>query len=387
MHTRIFLAPPALLAFNGGLDRLPPSIKFLISFWASILFATSNATADEFPAENNPIKLGGYIETYYVHDFNHPANHAHPDFIYSFNRSDTPSINLALIKANYNKHRFRANLALGSGTYMRSNYAAEPEGLQHLVEANAGIKLSDHHAVWLDVGVMPSHIGFESAIGVENWTLSRSLMADNSPYFETGIRVSYTSPDSRWYASGLLLNGWQRIQRANGNTTPAIGHQLTYRPNSRLTLNSSSFIGNDQSDRERQMRYFHHFYSQFALNDAWSLMAGLDVGAQQRERGSSHYNVWVAPIAMVRYRYSDKLFLAARYEYYEDRDGVIIDTGTPHGFRTAGYSVNLDYQLNAQMMLRAELRKLDSKDNHFNRQHGDLVNHQLTATTSLAISF
>ncbi len=359
----------------------------MMAYLMPILSNTSYVYANETSTEGDTLKLSGYIEAYYVHDFNHPSNHMRPDFIYSFNRSDSPSINLALVKASYSNDHFRTNIGLGSGTYMRANYAAEPDGLQHIYEANAGIRLSEDDAIWLDFGVMPSHIGFESAIGIENWTLNRSLMADNSPYFETGARISYTSPDAKWYFSGLLLNGWQRIQRANGNTTPAIGHQLTYKPNPRLTLNSSSFIGNDQSDRERQMRYFHNFYAQFALDDAWSLMTGLDIGAQQREKGSNQYDVWFAPIAMVRYRYSDKLNLALRYEYYQDRHGVIIDTSTRHGFRTTGYSINLDYQLNSQMMLRAELRKLDSKDNLFNQKHGDWVDHHLTATTSIAISF
>ena len=39
--------------------------------------------------------------------------------------------------------------------------------------ANAGYKLSAKKAWWLDIGVLPSHIGFESAVGKDNWTLTR----------------------------------------------------------------------------------------------------------------------------------------------------------------------------------------------------------------------
>lgn len=352
-----------------------------------VLIGFSSASmADEQPSAS-PLSVSGYAEVYYVHDFNDPDNEQRPFFTYSHNRANSPSINLAFVKASFNQPSFRANLALGSGTYMRANYAAEPRALQKVYEANAGFRLSENANVWLDVGVMPSHIGFESAVGVDNWTMTRSLLAENSPYFETGARLSYTSNDGKWYVSGLVLNGWQRITRAEGNTTPSLGHQLTYKPNDRVTLNSSSFIGNDKSDRERQMRYFHNFYGQFKLDDAWSLIAGLDVGAEQKSRNSNDYNLWFTPIVIARYTHNERLSFSARAEYYQDKDGVIIDTETPNGFRTSGYSVNMDYKLHPKATLRTEVRSLVSKDAIFDDEGERLRRSNLMIGSAIAISF
>lgn len=344
------------------------------------LFA-SKAVADSSP----DIKLSGYLEAYHTHDFEQDSS-ARPDFIYSHNIANKPSINLALMKAAFTAARFRANLALGSGSYMRANYALEPKDLQKIVEANAGYKLSEQHEVWLDVGVMPSHIGFESAIGAENWTVTRSMLADNSPYFETGAKLSYTSADGKWYAAALLLNGWQRIQRPQGNTTPAFGHQLTYKPNSKITLNSSSFIGNDYSDRERRMRYFHNFYGQFALTEDLSFIAGFDVGAEQKAHNSGDYRVWFTPVLIAQYHFSEQFSTAFRAEYYQDKDGVIIDSGTPHGFRTSSYSANMDYRFSNQFMLRAELRKYHGRDVYF-LNNDQPSRDSLVGTTALILSF
>ena len=85
-----------------------------------------------------------------------------------------------------------------------------------------------------------SHIGFESAIGKDCWNLTRSKLADNSPYFETGVKIGFTSKNDKWFFSGLVLNGWQRIQRQDGNNALALGHQITFKPTSKITLNSSS---------------------------------------------------------------------------------------------------------------------------------------------------
>ena len=58
---------------------------------------------------------------------------------YSFNKNNEVSVNLASIKASYTASRFRANLALAEGTYMKANYADEPGILGNLYEGNVGI--------------------------------------------------------------------------------------------------------------------------------------------------------------------------------------------------------------------------------------------------------
>lgn len=340
--------------------------------------------------ENTPtpaFQFSGYLETYYIHDVNDPGNHRRPAFVYSHNVTDSPSINLAMLKAALTTERFRGNLALGSGTYMRANYAAEPHGLRNIYEANIGIKLSTENNLWLDLGVMPSHIGFESAVGQDNWTLTRSLMADNSPYFETGAKLSYITQDNKWQISGLVLTGWQRINRPDGNTTPAIGHQLVYKPNDRVTINSSSFIGNDKSDAQRQMRYFHDFYVQWQLDEHWGLITAFDIGAEQAAPDSERYHIWYSPNMVLRYTYSEKLQFAARLEHYHDKHGVIISTGTDDGFQTTGYSVNMDYRLNQRMVWRNELRKLTSRDAIFDKDGLRSVDNNLMAVSALTLSF
>lgn len=337
--------------------------------------------------EDSPLSISGYVEAYYIHDFNNPSEKRRPQFTFSHDRTDAIKVNMALAKIDYSTSKTRASLGVAEGTYMKANYAAEPSGLQNIFEANIGLKISNRHELWVDIGVLPSHIGFESAIGRDNWTLTRSILADNSPYFETGAQVSYTSQDGKWFASALLLNGWQRIQRPDGNTTPALGHQLTYKPNDRITLNSSSFVGNDKSDELRQMRYFHNFYAQFQLSEAWSLTAAMDIGAEEKEKGISGYNTWFSPIVIARYAPTEKLSFAARAEYYDDRDGVIVDTGSPNGLRVSGFSVNMDYNIKPDILWRTEIRGFNSKDGVFHEDKDAFTSDSLIAVSALVISF
>lgn len=270
---------------------------------------------------------------------------------------------------------------------MNANYSAEPGVAKNIYEANVGIKISKKHDLWIDAGVFSSHLGFESAVGKDNWTLTRSLFAENSPYFETGAKVSYTSPSGRWFLSGLVLNGWQRIQRVEGNSLPAFGHQVTFKPTDKLTLNSGSFIGSDKADSVRQMRYFHNFYAIYQASRQFGITVGFDIGAEQKAKGSSRYNTWYTPVLIARYSPTDKVAIAARGEYYNDKNGVIIATETAYGFRTFGYSMNVDYAILPNVVWRTELRNFSSKGALFGDRKGELEKSSPMALTALAVSF
>ena len=358
-------------------------MKTLFLFVLTVVTFTAKAQND---STKSPFKFSGYLETYYSYDFGNPSNHNRPGFIYSHNRHNEVSLNLGFIKMAYEKENVRANLALMTGSYANANLTAEPGVFKNIYEANIGFKISKTKTVWVDAGIFASHIGFESAIGKDCWSLTRSILADNSPYYESGVKISYNSDNGKLFLSSLFLNGWQRMQRIDGNNTPAFGHQLTYKPSAKVTLNSSSFIGSDTPDSTKRMRYFHDFYGIFQLNDKVGLTLGFDIGTQQKAKGSSEYDIWYSPMAILKYSPSNKVNVAIRGEYYSDKNQVIVATGTPNGFQTWGYSVNFDYVITDNLMWRVEGRGLNNKDQSFvNDNKPSSQNYFMT--TALAFSF
>jgi len=354
-------------------------IYLLLSIFSLYTFAQNDSIKPS-------IKISGYMELYYSYDFSKPSDHNRPDFVYSFNRSNEVNLNIGFIKASYETSHARANLALMSGTYANANLASEPGLLKMIYEANAGVKIHKNKNLWIDAGVFGSHIGVESAVGKDCWNLTRSIAADNSPYYESGAKISYTSDNTKWFVSGLVLNGWQHMQRVNGNNTIALGHQVTFTPNKKILINSSSFIGNDKPDTAKQMRYFHDLYGKFQLHKKIGLIAGFDIGAEQKYKGSKTYNIWFTPFMMLRYALSNRVIIAARGEYYQDANGVIIIKTTPNGFQTYGYSVNFDYVLPHNILWRVEMRGFTSKDKIFTLNN-EPSRQNYFVTTSLAVSF
>ncbi len=250
-----------------------------------ILLLASGIMSAQVDTSISKLTFSGYAEVYYTFDFNQPGNHNRPSFIYSHNRHNEFNLNLGFVKASYTADRVRANVAIASGTYINANYAAEPGVLKNMYEANAGIKLSGRKNIWLDAGIFASHIGFESAVSKDCWSLTRSMLADNSPYYESGAKLTYISDNTKWLLSGLLLNGWQHIQRPDGNNTPAFGTQISFTPNSKTILNYSTFIGNEKPDTAIQMRYFHNFYGMFHITNRFHITGGFDVGMEQKSKG------------------------------------------------------------------------------------------------------
>ncbi|MEI6945658.1 porin [Paraflavisolibacter sp. H34] len=333
-----------------------------------------------------PLTVNGHVEAYYSYDFNRPASSNRPGFLYNHSRHNEFTVNLAYLKGSYTTARARVSLALGAGTYMNANYAAERGTMKNMYEGSAGYKLLRDQTIWLDIGVLPSHIGFESAHSPSCWTLTRSMAAENSPYYEAGARLTYHTPDSNWLFAALALNGWQRIQREEGNSLPGWGTQVLYTPGSTVSLNYSTFWGTPFPDSSRKWRSFHNLYGIFHLSRRLGLILDFDMGWEQQAKGSRKRNNWYTPVAILRYMPSDQWAVALRGEYYHDRKGVIISTGTPHGFQTTGFSANIDYRPARQVVLRLEVRALNSRDKIFEKE--GLPQQGNTALTfSSAISF
>jgi hypothetical protein len=361
-------------------------MKYLLLITALFSFLSAIAIEDSAHAEKPHIVFSGYSEIYYSYDFSNPNNHRKAGFLYSHNRHNEFNLNLGFLKATYNTSLVRSNIAFMTGTYANANLATEPGVLKNIFEANIGVKISPRKNLWIDAGIMPSHIGFESAHAPSCWSLTRSILAENSPYYECGAKITFITDDEKWLFSALALNGWQHIQRPDGINTASFGTQITFTPHDNITLNSSTFIGDEYPDSVKRMRYFHNFYGIVNIHEKFSLTLGFDIGFEQKGKDSTAFNTWYSPVLVAQFRMSKKACVTLRSEYYSDEEGVLIPTGTPNGFQTMGYSINYDYAIKEYVHWRIEARTFQSRDKIFilNDQPS---NENYFLTTSLAITF
>lgn len=300
--------------------------------------------------------VNGFVDVYYAYAFNRPLTHER-SYTTQPLRHNEFNLNLGMIDVKHQGETFRGRFALQTGTYVQSNYAIEPTLLKHVLEASVGTRFGEN--IWLDLGIFPSHIGLEAIVSKDNWTYSRSLLADYSPYYESGLSVTATVSE-KLTLRGLILNGWQNI--AETNNDKAVATQLQYKPSDAVLLNWSSFIGNEQPDSlASRLRIFNDLYTVLTLSPSWSLAIVFDFGFQKQAVGSS-YDSWHAASVMARHTINDKWSIAGRAEYFTDKKGVIISTGTTNNFQTVAGSVNVDFAPTPNLLWRLEARVFNSKD-------------------------
>lgn len=327
---------------------------------APALAENSSATKDNKEPEKLPLTFGGYIDAQYAYDLNDPSNR---DRAYTTQpaRTNEFNINLAYLDAKLDADRIRGRLALQVGTSVQSNYSSEPtQGIvsgpslsRHIQEGVIGYRVTDK--LWIDGGIYFSHIGFESWISKENWTPSRSLSADYSPYYQSGLKATYQWTET--LSTQLhLLNGWQNISENNG--AKALGIQVAFSPSQALSITYNNFLGNEVGS---QWRFFNDLIVKVGITDRLSVAALYDFGLQQ-DSGLASWSLWHVAGAFVRYQFTPTLALAARGEFFLDRNQVIVVTGTPNGFQTFGASMNADVALHKHLLWRTEFRGFRSVD-------------------------
>lgn len=271
-----------------------------------------------------------YSEVYYVHA---EKGQKSPIF-YNYTTTQQPALNLGILDFAAEHKRWSLQSAIMLGTYAQKNLAAEPEFWRHVYQLSIQYQLNPSNQ--LQVGIFPSHIGLESAKNVDNDLFSRSYLAENSPYYETGLAWNYT-PKSPFSMRVLALRGWQQIAKFN----PALGTQFGYSSSSGLKINASQFLGN----QGKGTRVFFNQYAQIPLSAKWSGTIGWDLGLESG-------NTWHGGLMYLTWRPASRLRMSGRLEYYSDPRGVIM----PAVFEDVTRSLALDYTLTKKILLRSEAK-------------------------------
>lgn len=311
--------------------------------------------------------LGAFVDTYYAYDFGRPRS-IDRAFTTQAARHSEFNVNLAYLDARVAGPRVRGRLAVQGGTSVQVNYAGEPRigsasgpELTRLVqEATVGYQLAAR--LWIDAGIFFAPFGSESWISADNWTYTRSLVADNSPYYESGAKATWR------VRNGLdvqlhVMNGWQNI--SENNAGKALGFRVDYAPHPRVSLGYDAFAGNEQPDTSvRALRVFHEFAARARLTSRIEMSGTLDYGTQQlsETRPQASWRGWalLAQLAL-----NDNASLTGRVEWYSDPRQIIVQTGQAFGLRARGASVNVDVRPSPLVLCRLEARVLDSPDRLF----------------------
>ncbi|QDF01747.1 outer membrane beta-barrel protein [Myxococcus xanthus] len=304
----------------------------------------------EAPGLLSRLKVEGGVDVYFGYNANRPADGASfiPGTGTTARRDNEVSINLASLGVSLAPAPVGFKVLLGFGTGIEVLHQAEPEGpaigpevWRHLQQATVSYATGP---LTLEAGVYPSHIGLESFQSQLNWSYTRSWMGELSPYYQSGLKGTWTFDDT-WSAQLHLLNGWQTI--GENNRGKALGTQVAY-AGPRLSAALNTFVG-DEGDGG--LRLFADAVATWKVTHAFALAATADVGRQARSGQSAA--LWYAAGFNARVQLSDVVAVAARVEAYRDEDGLI--TGAVQTL--AGGTLTLELKPAEHLVLKMEARR------------------------------
>jgi hypothetical protein len=334
------------------------------------------------------VTFGGFIDAFVAFDFGKPAA---IDRAYTSQaaRHGEFNINLAFVDAVLDGDRVRGRLALQAGTSVQALYLTEPtignysggSLSRHLQEAAVGVRLRE--GVWIDAGIMLSHTGTESWVSRENPTYTRSLISDYSPYYESGVKLTWDVKDD-FTALFAVVNGWQNV--SENNADKSFGLRFDWALSPRLSLSYYNLIGNEQPDTIRARLRMYNGVSAKWASDEMSFTATFDGGRQ--ERPGFEAASWWGTSAIAHIQMTERTAVTGRFEAYYDPTQTIIQTGT-RAFEVFGGSFGFDFEPNDGVIWRSEVRALKGHNAVFpdNGSPTGRSRSNSAFVTSLAVTF
>jgi hypothetical protein len=339
-------------------------------------------------ANNDTLIISGYVDGYFNFDPFNPHSSKRP-YAVSSARLRQFAVNVAYLGIGYRSERVRLQLTPGYGTYMIDNYGNENVLNRFLLETYGGFKLCKNKNMWLDVGVFTSPYTYETPISKDHLLYSRSLAAENAPYYVSGLRL--TMPLSPKFTLTLYgLNGWQTINFNSASArSVAFGSQLQYKIKPNLSLFWNTFAGDAGSPDQQWLaaRYFNDFFLTWQKGK-WDLNATAYIGAQGVYNSLKPEYVWYSVNAAARYKFNDKFSLSGRLEYFSDPNGVLSAPNQLQArpFETYSGTLGFNYSPVKNVLLRFEGRGYGGRNGIYTRSNLP-VNYSSILFSSLAVWF
>lgn len=338
--------------------------------------------------DTSNLSVNAYVDAYYSYDFNEPVNSNQPHLVSAARHNDF-SINLAMLDMRYQSKRIRGRFATGVGSYMNANYAAETGSFRNIVNATVGVKLSKKKEVWVDAGIMGAPFSYEGAISKNQLLYSRSLAAEGSPYYVTGVKL--TAPLAKNLKGAVyIVNGWQQITDVN-NQKSVIGH-LLFSPKN-INVNLSAYYGNEQNivTTNYRERFLADFNIVIKENEKmpFNISIGGYYGNQKVEFTGNRegYFEWFQANVAANYLFKNGLGIAGRVEYFNDANAIIYNPVIGSSFKVTSLTMGGSYQINPNALFRVEARSFLGERSIYIDADGGASRASTILWASLAINF
>ena len=334
-----------------------------------------------------PTSLSGFVDTYYLQNFNNPATrtNGYRSFDSTGNQFGLNLIELVIDKApDAANSRTGYHIALGYGNAMTAIYASEPVPFspdQYVKEAYFSYLAPLGKGLQVDIGKFVTPFGAEVIETKDNWNYSRGLLFSYAiPYYHFGMRAKYAFND-KYALTGFFTNGWNDV--LDNNSAKTYGATFAWTPNKKFSVSENFMIGPEQTNNNSNWRQLWDTVATISPTKRLTFMANYDYGRGDRITGVASPVWWTGIAGYVKYALNDKNAIATRYEYYNDHYGFTTGTAGHVQEVTGTY----EHILATHIMTRLEFRHDIANNPVFTKGTSTPVSSQTTMTAGMVFMF
>lgn len=345
--------------------------RFLAIVFSSFIFSSINVHGQSKPSQTNI-----YLDTYIGFDLernrgiqsSHYFNHYH---------LQNPRVNYAQIDWKKEYRDWTVQLGIHDGDYVRRNYSDQPTWAQLISVAQLQYSPQQLKQLKITAGIFPSHIGFESAWIQNNLTLTRSLLAENSPYYESGFHAQFSGKNNRWTIGALALTGWQQASVVSPIRKPSWGWSSNFAVKNNIQISYNGFFGY-QNTTGTVKRSYHNFYSNFQKGK-WKSILGFDFGQAFINQKSIH---WYSPVVIIGKQINESWSSAFRIESMMDPNQFILLDEHQKTIQKSTLGLTVEFKTKHQFMFRLEGKKAFEKIENTGNAKNTLILLSISKATS-----
>jgi hypothetical protein len=362
-------APPAL----------PVTVTTALSSYRAEKAGAGADTPPPMDATSKPaptLEVSGFIDLYYEYNFNRPpayidrpgGERVRNDIENKLRNFDFKHNEFALNLAEVVIQRaaapvgFRIDLDYGKATEWV--HLSEPGGdtYENIQQAylTAPVRLWRRTGT-LDLGKFVTHHGAEVIETGDNWNYSRGfLFAWAIPYYHAGLRLRLPFTDTSG-ATLFLYNGWNNVE--DNNNAPSFGLQYNRSLGRRLTFAQNWTGGPELNDDNSHWRHLFDTLLTYQVSAKTTSMLNFDYARESRPGGDVS---WIGLAGYLRHALNERQAIAARAEWFDDRDGAT--TGTVQSLKEI--TLTYEWKHRGGLLTRAEARYDWSDENVFDKDDG-----------------
>lgn len=348
-------------------------------------FAQTSDTASLF-------SVSGYVDAYYAFYGDSVGAGKFQKFTSTSPRSNSISLNAAMISAKYYGPKVRGKIALNFGDIAATAWA--PGQFNKVTEAYVGFKIIK--GLWIDGGLFRAHLGTEYFLPGENLVSSMAVATFYDPYYQSGIRATYTGVRNL-EVSGFLLNGYNMFVDNNNKKSGGLAATYILDEESTTLVGYSGYFGDDTplpADTISHFRFHNNVFIGMNTGKTMILIGG-DYCLQQNAdiaTGTRTVAMYSAMVTLKR-QLRKKFAVYLRSELFHDPEGfmstVITDNaGRKTGYKLLGHTGGFEYKPTRDSYIRIEGRTIYmDKDQYIFRYKGAWQNTRPEVMLNAGVTF